>query len=329
MRDRWRLSIAVAAFLAPVAAFAQGDFGLSKAFQGLDKDKQAAFAKSVPLIIARIIDFALGFVGVLFFLLMLYAGILWMTARGAQESVKKAKDVMTAAIVGLVIVAGAFSITRLIIRTVSEPPALTSCSECSEKERCVDVDISGRKMAACLPKHLKSGAACYNGYECPSGSCAGSTLGTCKTAGTPCWFISDCPSGDSCDGKKAVKGKCSEGEAPTGAIPAEPLTCPQGKACAENDDCVGTGMIGKCVKKACTCERAGKVCAKTTLCTDDGQCGDGGLCGGNCRLLRGKVVCACICLKEDDEAPAGKCTPSCAAGAQRCLYKASNVFKCE
>lgn len=327
MRSLRRL-IAGLAFFLPAAARAQGDFGLSKAFSGLDASKQAAFAKSVPQIIARVIDFALGFVGVLFFLLMLYAGLLWMTARGAQENVKKAKDVMAAAVIGLVIVAGAFSLTRLVIRTVSEPPALTSCSECSEKERCVDVEVSGRKMAACLPKLLKSGAECFNGYQCESGSCQGSTLGTCKTAGTPCWFVTDCPSGDSCDGKMAVQGKCAEGGAPAGAIPAEPLTCPQGKACKEDEDCFGTGVIGKCVDKACTCSRADKKCVKTTLCTDDAQCGDGGLCGGNCRMLRGKVVCSCICLKEDDEAPLDKCTPSC-SGVQRCLYKASNVYKCE
>lgn len=328
-----RLALAALAFILPAAARAQGDFGLTKAFQGIDAPKRAAFAQSIPQIIARVIDVALGFVSVLFFLMLLYAGLLWMTARGAQESVKKAKDVMTAAVIGLVIIAGAFTLTRLVIRTVSEPTPVASCTECGEDEQCVTVEVSGRKVEACRPKLLAAGAACYNGFQCASGTCESSTLGICKKAGTPCWFISDCPAGDTCDGKKAVKGKCGEGgslgdQGPSGsAVAVEPLACPQGKACKDDADCAGTGMVGKCEKKACTCSRADRKCAKTTLCTDDSQCGDGGLCA-SCRFERGVMACSCVCLSEDDEAPADKCTPSCSS-VQRCLYKASNVYKCE
>ena len=51
--------------------------------------------------------------GVLFFLLALYGGFLWMTARGDTEQVQKGKDILINAITGLVIVMLAYAITRV------------------------------------------------------------------------------------------------------------------------------------------------------------------------------------------------------------------------
>jgi len=56
----------------------------------------------------------LAFTGIIFFALMIYGGILWMTAAGNDEQTKKAMNVITAAIVGVVIVASAYAITAYI-----------------------------------------------------------------------------------------------------------------------------------------------------------------------------------------------------------------------
>lgn len=56
----------------------------------------------------------LSFVGVLFFLLLLYAGILWMTAMGDEKKVEQAKSIITAAVIGLIITASAYAITRFV-----------------------------------------------------------------------------------------------------------------------------------------------------------------------------------------------------------------------
>lgn len=61
-----------------------------------------------------VIKVALTAVGSVFFLLMIYAGFLWMTARGDEEPISKAKDIIKAAIIGLVITVAAYSVTAFI-----------------------------------------------------------------------------------------------------------------------------------------------------------------------------------------------------------------------
>lgn len=72
------------------------------------------------ILIGQIIKAALSFVGVIFLLLMIYGGYLWMTARGNEEEVTKAKNLIKAAVVGLIIVLAAYAISIYIIELVSE-----------------------------------------------------------------------------------------------------------------------------------------------------------------------------------------------------------------
>lgn len=58
---------------------------------------------------------ALTLVGLIFLVLMVYAGYLWMTARGEESQIDKAKDIISAALIGLVVVLGAYAITTLVI----------------------------------------------------------------------------------------------------------------------------------------------------------------------------------------------------------------------
>jgi hypothetical protein len=46
---------------------------------------------------------------------MLYGGYLWMTDRGNDDSIKKAKNVIQAAVIGLTIVLISYSITYFVI----------------------------------------------------------------------------------------------------------------------------------------------------------------------------------------------------------------------
>ncbi len=66
--------------------------------------------------IGQIIGVVLSFVGVLFLILMIYGGILWMTAAGNEEQVKKARGLMFNALIGLVIVLAAYALTAFIGR---------------------------------------------------------------------------------------------------------------------------------------------------------------------------------------------------------------------
>ncbi len=82
---------------------------------GYDSGGDSGFwNKSLPEIIGLIIKIILSFLGVIFLVLMIYGGYTWMTARGNEQQVTKAKDLIIAAVIGLIIVLSAYAITAYI-----------------------------------------------------------------------------------------------------------------------------------------------------------------------------------------------------------------------
>lgn len=81
----------------------------------------ASIAKSGDLkaTIGNILKAVLGFVGTLFLVLMVYAGFLYMTARGDSKKVDTAKQLIVGAIIGIVIIAGAYAITGFVLTAVA------------------------------------------------------------------------------------------------------------------------------------------------------------------------------------------------------------------
>ena len=72
------------------------------------------------VIIANIVKYLLSFLGVIFVILIIYAGFLWMTAGGNEEKIKKAKGLITNATIGLLIVLAAYTITHFVIKYIFE-----------------------------------------------------------------------------------------------------------------------------------------------------------------------------------------------------------------
>jgi hypothetical protein len=70
--------------------------------------------------IGGIIKIFLGMVGVIFFALTFYAGYLWLTASGNEENIEKAKSIITASTIGLIIVLMAYGITTLVEKSVKQ-----------------------------------------------------------------------------------------------------------------------------------------------------------------------------------------------------------------
>lgn len=66
-------------------------------------------------ILGRIINIALGFVGIILLVLMLYAGYLWMTSGGEMEKVNRARLMIRNAIIGLLIIVSAFAIVNFVL----------------------------------------------------------------------------------------------------------------------------------------------------------------------------------------------------------------------
>jgi hypothetical protein len=67
------------------------------------------------IIIARIIQVLLGFLGIIAVIIIMYAGFLWMTANGEEAKVDKAKKTLTSAAIGLVIILMSFAIASYVL----------------------------------------------------------------------------------------------------------------------------------------------------------------------------------------------------------------------
>jgi len=63
----------------------------------------------------QIIAQVLAWLGVAFLGLIIYGGVVWMTAQGNDQKVEKAKDIIIAAISGLVVVSLAYAISFFVI----------------------------------------------------------------------------------------------------------------------------------------------------------------------------------------------------------------------
>lgn len=68
----------------------------------------------LPSLIGKIIGAGLALLGVIFFVILVYAGISWMMAMGKEEKINEAKDMIIAAILGLVVVLAAYAITAFV-----------------------------------------------------------------------------------------------------------------------------------------------------------------------------------------------------------------------
>lgn len=66
-------------------------------------------------VIVRIITIALGFVGVIFFALTIFAGFKYMTAGGNQDQTRESLKTIRNSVIGLLIVFSAWIITRFVI----------------------------------------------------------------------------------------------------------------------------------------------------------------------------------------------------------------------
>lgn len=68
--------------------------------------------------IANIISIALSLLGVIFVILTVYGGFLYMTARGNEEQTKKGQAIIVQALIGLIIVLTAYAISYFAFKSL-------------------------------------------------------------------------------------------------------------------------------------------------------------------------------------------------------------------
>lgn len=100
--------IAAPIIVSAATALERLDTAANEAFPG-QREREA------PEVAGQIINFFIGALGILFLVLMVYGGYLWMNARGNEQQVEKAKSLITQAVLGLIVVLSAYAITYFVV----------------------------------------------------------------------------------------------------------------------------------------------------------------------------------------------------------------------
>jgi len=75
--------------------------------------------QSPQIIVARIINITLGFLGIIAVVIIVAGGFKWMTSGGSEDKIGEAKKLMAAGVIGLVIILASWGISRFVITSIS------------------------------------------------------------------------------------------------------------------------------------------------------------------------------------------------------------------
>jgi len=129
--------------------------GLNEAAKNIPTTLKKATPESI---IGTVIDIVLGFAGIVFLVLTVYGGILWMQARGDEQDIAQAKKLIEQAMIGLIIVFAAYAISYFIINQFA-PRAPGACPEGQSSCACENgFDLGCRNPEEC--EDLQSGGRC-------------------------------------------------------------------------------------------------------------------------------------------------------------------------
>lgn len=112
------VSLLVLPFLTLPALAQSGNnlFGLNEVNNGLNNSLSNADPR---VVIGRVINVALGFLGVIAVGIILMGGFKWMTAGGNEDKTAEAKKLMGAGIIGLVIILASWAIATFVINSLN------------------------------------------------------------------------------------------------------------------------------------------------------------------------------------------------------------------
>ena len=86
---------------------------------GLDQVGKAYGGGNLPqdirMTVADMIKIVLGFLGIISIIIILFAGFKWMTAGGSEDKVGEAKKMLTAGLIGLIVVLSTYALANFVI----------------------------------------------------------------------------------------------------------------------------------------------------------------------------------------------------------------------
>lgn len=126
-----------------VSASQAWDYGLEDAGKG-GGYKTSGSESELLTIVNTSVTIGLSLIAVVFLAMMFYAGLRWMTARGNEELVEKARNALIAGAIGFIIVVASYGISTFIFDSMLTKSANTiSTTEC-----CCDI-TKGKGQGEC------------------------------------------------------------------------------------------------------------------------------------------------------------------------------------
>ena len=75
-------------------------------------------ATAVPQLIGSIIKAVLGIVGALALAMFIYGGFMWLTSAGSPDKIKKGTDILTWAVIGLIVIFVSYALVDFVIKAL-------------------------------------------------------------------------------------------------------------------------------------------------------------------------------------------------------------------
>ncbi|MDO8668176.1 MAG: pilin [bacterium] len=72
-------------------------------------------SEGIPLLLGKIINYAMGIIGSLALVMFIYGGLTWMLSGGSQEQVTKGKNIVIWATLGLAIIFTSYALVKFVI----------------------------------------------------------------------------------------------------------------------------------------------------------------------------------------------------------------------
>jgi hypothetical protein len=96
--------------------------------QGLESAGEGTYSSNLTLttFIGNLIQALLTATGILFLVLTVWAGITYMTAAGDDTKIKNAKGRIVSALIGLIIIVGAYALTSYVIAALTKASTAAS-----------------------------------------------------------------------------------------------------------------------------------------------------------------------------------------------------------
>jgi hypothetical protein len=188
-------------------------------FQGGAKETKI-YPSSIGNLIKAIYNYALGIVGILATLVMMYGGVLYITAAGNASKMDNAKQWIFSSLTGLVLALSSYTLLYIVnpnlltMTSIDPVKPKTPPAECTTNDDCKG---GTNNILACITppgvcSDLKEGSRCSN--TCLEGDCYGGICMVINSASMPASAfnipISSCankPNGTRCD-TGSVNGCC-------------------------------------------------------------------------------------------------------------------------